>query len=360
MSLRIISWDVGISHLAYCILDDDGDGNISIIDWDEIDLIEDDRVKETCCGKTVKGGSCGKRIKYVVNTSDGRTKGFCETHKDQSKKYVDVDKLEEEFMLSEYTDGEGCEFFQKKSQKNCGKCAKFISKDRTRFCTTHYKSELSKYIKTHSLQTQKKVSTSDFSTSDLQLKLVEKLDSLINRFAYWNISEVVIENQPAFKNPRMKSIASTLFDYFLIRGYVDRKDNFDINIVRFLSPCNKLKVNENNTLEVFKNTKKDNKYKITKELGIKYTKQLLQDKQPELIEYLEIYKKKDDLCDAFLQGRYYLDIYRRNNVPKQIKKSSSKTSVEKVKSDKKSKTGKKSGDISVTIKRREKKKVIKL
>ena len=55
-SFRIISWDVGIIHLAYCVLEIDcleeksesktkskskTKPHISIIDWDEINLLED-------------------------------------------------------------------------------------------------------------------------------------------------------------------------------------------------------------------------------------------------------------------------------------------------------------------------------
>ena len=52
----IISWDVGIIHLAYCVLEylvDDSKNNssVNILDWDEINLIEDDRIKMECCGK---------------------------------------------------------------------------------------------------------------------------------------------------------------------------------------------------------------------------------------------------------------------------------------------------------------------
>ena len=50
----------------------------------------------------------------------------------------------------------------------------------------------------------------------------------------------------------------------------------DIKLVRFMCPSNKLKVNNNNTIEVFKaNKDSKKKYKLTKALGIQYTKQLL-------------------------------------------------------------------------------------
>ncbi len=40
--MRILSWDVGIHHLSYCILEQNDDSkNIQIIDWDVIDLVDD-------------------------------------------------------------------------------------------------------------------------------------------------------------------------------------------------------------------------------------------------------------------------------------------------------------------------------
>ena len=33
---------------------------------------------------------------------------------------------------------------------------------------------------------------------------------------------VLIENQPTLKNPKMKAISSTIYDYFLIRGIIDK------------------------------------------------------------------------------------------------------------------------------------------
>ena len=77
---------------------------------------------------------------------------------------------------------------------------------------------------------------------------------------------VVIENQPSFKNPRMKSIATTLYDYYLIRGIIDKdRTKSSIKQVKFMSPSNKLKEFNTETLDEADNTKK---YKITKKLYI--------------------------------------------------------------------------------------------
>jgi len=151
---------------------------------------------------------------------------------------------------------------------------------------------LKKKIKELSPTPIKNLIVKKYPTAELQLNLIKRLDQLSEHFARLGIEEVIIENQPSMKNPKMKAIADTLFDYFLLRGYIDKIHGMNIGLVRFMCPSNKLKVNENNTIEVFKaNKDKKKKYKLTKALGIQYTRQLLKN-DVEQLEYLDLYKKK--------------------------------------------------------------------
>jgi len=417
MTLRIISWDVGVTNLAYCILeiidkknssndksllnnksltDDKSFSNnksslkvhsnykIEIVDWDIIDLIENDRITMKCCGKkksksksnTESDSVCGKNAKYSLRLLGNNIIGFCKTHLVQHTEYFDLENIKNLFVenINENINNSHkcytCTYIQKTGNM-CGKKANYAYSDElinmiktdddnksdsdddiniesesdaesdaksnngsnanpeeSFFCSTHYKSELNKKIKKYSPQLIKKVTSKDYTTAELQLCLINKLDSLASHFSKLNISEVIIENQPALKRPGMKSIANTLFDYFLIRGYVDRSLGLHINLVKFMAACNKLKVNNDNTLEVFKKNKESKKkYKLTKELGIQYTKQLLSH-DPMQLEYLDLFSKKDDLCDAYLQGRYYLEIYRKKNIV-QINKTKKKNKTKK-------------------------------
>lgn len=346
----IISWDVGVIHLAYCVLEYNNNENtstVNILDWDEINLIEDDRIKMVCCGKLKakkgdKPNLCGKNALYNLKVGNTHEMlGFCKTHLLQHNEYWSQKNTQMLFHnakpghLCNYTRSDGSE---------CGKTSKYVYKNKnkkTYYCTTHYKSELKKKIKEYSPQPIKNQIVKKYPTAQLQLNLVNKLDELSKHFACLGIEEVVIENQPSQKNPKMKSIANTLFDYFMIRGYVDKIHNLNIQLVRFMCPSNKLKVNENNTIEVLGRDKSGKqKYKLTKALGIQYTKQLLKD-SPELLEYLEMYKKKDDMCDAYLQGRYYLE-YLRHPKPKEKKIIKKKLG---------SKTAKKKKSVKKTLKR---------
>lgn len=313
----IISWDVGVVHLAYCVLsychESDNKCQVNILDWDVINLIEDERLKLRCCGemKLKNNGHekiCGKNATYYVNRQ-GHYLGFCRTHLSQSGRYWSSQNTLN--LFHQVTDEKYCSYPRKDGQP-CGKRAKYRFRDyqeKQYFCTSHYRIISKRKIREYSPQPIRSLVIKKYPTAQLQLNLIKKLDKLSQHFAKLGIEEVIIENQPSQKNPKMKSISNTLFDYFLIRGYLDKIHNLDIKLVRFICPSNKLKVNENDHLEIFKSSK--NKYKLTKQLGIQYTKQLLKD-QPEQLEYLEFYKKQDDLCDAYLQGRYYLEYVKSN------------------------------------------------
>ena len=366
----IISWDVGVIHLAYCVLQYTRDDitnkiMIEILDWNEINLIEDDRIKLECCGKlkTKKNDPevkiCGKNAIYVLVPGNyNKLYGFCKTHyaqhqdywsKTQTKQLFKLAKVKKDLIIKHTCD------YSNKNDVICRKNAKIVFRNKEDtdidkklyYCGAHYKMQFRKKLQEFSPQLIKKIIVRKYKTDQLQLTLVKKLDELAEHFAKLKIEEVIIENQPSIKNPKMKSISNTLFDYFMIRGYIDKFRGLDIKLVRMISPSNKLRVNEHNTIEVLKRDKTGkNKYKLTKNLSIQYTKQLLQN-SPEQLEYLSCYKKQDDLCDAYLQGRYYLEFIRckDTNKPKITKKNK--------KSNKSSKPSKSMNNGSKTDRKRE-------
>jgi hypothetical protein len=336
----VISWDVGVIHLGYCVLEYSVDekNNIEkfeILDWDEINLLENVRLELHCCEKlnakkNETPANCSKNATYCLKTGNGTEHGFCKTHLKKSSNYwspSDTKKLFKRVKTDKTCD------YAKKDGTRCDKKTNFVLKqngEKRYFCTTHYKSELGKKMREYSPQLIKNTIVQKYPTSELQLNLVKKLDTLIEHFAKLGVEEVIIENQPSQKNPKMKSIANTLFDYFMIRGYVDKLHNLDIKLVRFMCPSNKLKVDADNTIQVLKGNKNEGKkYKLTKLLGIKYTKQLLEN-SPENLECLNLHQKQDDMCDAYLQGRYYLQFIK-------FKKPGSKTAKKKSISNKKQK-----------------------
>ena len=86
-----------------------------------------------------------------------------------------------------------------------------------------------------------------------------------------------------------------------------------ISLVRNISPCNKLKLENDNTVSVLsKSSGQTEKYKLTKQLGIQYCKQILElikkKQEEDTHEYERLYnifnerKKQDDLADCMLQA----------------------------------------------------------
>jgi hypothetical protein len=108
----------------------------------------------------------------------------------------------------------------------------------------------------------------------------------------------------------MKSISISLYDYFLMRGILDKEiTKSEITKVKFMSPSNKIKLAEDGEIKkiiLAKTTNEAKAYKLTKDLSVKYTKELISH-LPDWLNFLNEQKKKDDLCDAFLQGAYYFE-----------------------------------------------------
>ena len=303
----VLSWDVGIIHLAYCILDCNGHVP-KILDWDTIDLIDKDKYRHRCCGVKKNGEKCGNNSSKKMESGSGIIRGFCNVHADQHKKYLDVSEIHGKYV--ETSDGV-CGYI-KKDSTICGKAAK--KTDGTAegcLCNIHHKQTISKMIKKLSLHPVEKICVKKIPTSLIQNKLVRKMDELLEYFIAKNVDHVIIENQPAKKNGKMKSVACTLYDYFMIRGQIDNINGWKIETVKFINASNKLKIDAVNTDKILSAEKKKMKnkqdravYNATKDLGIIYTKKALKS-EPLQLEYLNLFKKQDDLCDAYLQAIYY-------------------------------------------------------
>jgi hypothetical protein len=283
MSEIILSFDIGIIHLAYCLFTKK-DNNWVILEWNNIDLT--DREQTKC--------HCGLKASCTYNNNF-----YCKVH---SKKCEPIKPFESFFKENKSLDK--CQYLVK--ENICGKKCSFNDDVNNYYCTTHAKAKYKNLTNLYKVKPYKNSSVADLDFDKTQLKLFEILD---NKKELLKANVVLLENQPSFKNPRMKSISIALYSYFLIRGIIDKNlTNSTITKVKFMSPSNKIKVVSNEeTKELI--LLKDNEtklYKLTKELGIKYCKMMI-GHLPEWLEFFEKQKKKDDLADAFLQGAYYFE-----------------------------------------------------
>lgn len=280
MNNIVLSFDVGIVNLAYCLFTKENN-NWKILDWDIIDISERDAIK---C-------QCGAKPSFIH-----LEQYYCKTH---CKKLEPNKKFEELYI--ELPEKSKCTF--EHNGELCGRKSTYTDL-KEMYCVTHAKQCYKKYESQNKLTEYKQKSVKKLDFDDVRLKLIQKLDE---RKILLSANVVLIENQPSMKNPVMKSISNTIYTYFLIRGIIDKKHDSAITAVKFMSPSNKLKIvtdGESKQLVALKGTDESKAYKLTKSLGVKYSRELLAH-LPDWINKFNTYKKKDDLADAFLQGAYY-------------------------------------------------------
>lgn len=119
----------------------------------------------------------------------------------------------------------------------------------------------------------------NMSTAKIIDTLILKLETIDKKESY---DVVLIENQPALKNPKMKAIASTIYAFFKIQGAE----------THFISPSRKLK-----------GAAKMN-YAQRKTKAVDKTKGLI--KNTDWFTFFMANKKKDDLADCYLQALAFL------------------------------------------------------
>ncbi len=312
--MRVLSFDVGIKNLAGCILEwnetTELKSNLKIHYWDIINVVDskkkEDEIHYNCmhtdCKMKVKSYLEFNNIKYC----------FCTRHlkdKETLTYHIFEPYSESKFNTNQISD-KCCDLCDTDNSSNRKKILYSNTNLNTTLCTKHYKQLITKAINAQKkIISFKKSKVKDLTTNDLKLQLIKCLDARKD-ILLQNIDIVLIENQPTFKNPTMKSVSDTLYTWFMIRGIVDNNiNNSTIKEVKFISPSNKLKEFNTETID----TAEDNqKYKITKKLSIENTKTILASYGlNDSISRILSFDKKDDLADSFLQGWYVLNsIYK--------------------------------------------------
>lgn len=281
--MRILSWDVGIINLAYCLIEyNKEDKKYSILDWNVINLTERDKMK---CHQ------CQANPSFYQAITD---KYSCKNH----VKLLDTNVPDFDLMFILNQENKCCYT----GKNTCTKTSKYKYLDEY-YCNTHAKSLYKSIGSQYKNTSYNKKNIDKQSMDDFLFKLINELE---NRPNLLNCNNVVIENQPSLKNPRMKTISVTLYNYYMMRGIIDQKiTNSTIKTVRFMSPSNKLKLaNDGDTKQLIKlKGDESSTYKLTKQLGVKYCREMIE-MFPEWVLKFNSHKKKDDMADCFLQGMY--------------------------------------------------------
>jgi len=263
----VLSFDGGVNNLSYCLLNYENN-MYNILDWNIIDISKLDY--EKC-----NFDNCEN---YAVYTND-KNECICKKH---------IGDLNNKFTKNN------------DNTKICNKCdkkSKYIYNDNN-YCLLHAK----EYYINNILTQIKKPNKKDFNDT-IYILMIE----LNKRQELLKANKVVIENQPSMKNPKMKTIAMCLYNYYTIKGIIDKNiTKSNIDQVKFCSPSNRFKIFNKEDIQLLSSLKNTNKhYTTTKQLSIKYCTELIKN-DIKWKELLESKHKKDDYADSFLQGYCFI------------------------------------------------------
>lgn len=184
-------------------------------------------------------------------------------------------------------------------KKPCSKQSSYYFEEHGKkcyYCSTHIK---------HKTITDKKVRRKKLNSERDLMNISQICIENLKKIEMDNVKFVLIENQPALKNPVMKSIQMIIYTFFIMHGVMN--DDNNVEKVHMVNARNKLKVYDGPEIEIPYENNTKNKYKINKYLSIKYTEKMI-DKEDD--KYKDLFfesKKKDDLADSYLQGIYWLN-----------------------------------------------------
>lgn len=130
--------------------------------------------------------------------------------------------------------------------------------------------------------------------------LIDKLDEMYLSFQDAEEMTVLVENQPAFKNPTMKSVQMIIYSYFRV---MSKHQGLPIHI-HVISAGSKLRYMKKHFKDMDVSEKS---YKKNKQNAIAYTLEYIQNNSPAHVEFFEKNKKKDDLADCLLQALSFFE-----------------------------------------------------
>ena len=307
-TMKVLSIDVGIKNLAYCLFDCNTLTKMyEIVQWDVINL----------CGQepNCSIANCKKKAKYV-NVNDKTN--YCLVHAKKTAYILPTADLS----------------LKKIKKMSKDKLVALVQKHSIPLKPTDVKKE--DILKTVLEFFDKKLLQSVATSSANDLNLIQIGIAMRTAFDkefvhhLTTIEQIVIENQISPIANRMKSLQGMIAQYFIMN---------DITNIEFVSAANKLKgVGDTpqgrppqgrppqgteaegqaaktadtsascGGLACFAGGVSPTSYASRKKEGIRITLDLLKEneKHSKWLTHFNAHKKKDDLADAFLQGNWFL------------------------------------------------------
>ena len=291
--MKVLSIDVGIKNLAYCLIDTT-DNSFKIMKWDVLNLCGNEahkcEIKTICKGTNNKSKGtkhkkpeierlCDKKATHVkklnananANANANNNTYICSTH---------LNKLfPETVSIKTIKKAKNAVLTEIANKYNIT-----IDPSLTKKQTTDF---LVKYVEDNHYHEIPSVSANNMDLISIGISIRDLFSQVLS---IGEIDKIIIENQISPIANRMKSIQGMIAQFFIMNNKTD---------IHFISSANKLKY--------FLEGKKT-EYGERKKLSVDITKAILSQKEDysqNLSAFIH-HKKKDDLADSFLQGLWFL------------------------------------------------------
>ena len=291
--MRILSIDVGIKNLAFCLFEkDEVSSYFNIIKWDIVNLSQEDEILK--CIYVDKNVPCNKPAKYMINKKDETESCcFCLKHSKKQNYQLPTSELKPAFINKQ------------KIQKLIELADKYEIQYEKPIKKNDLLFKINEYI---SQKCFKEIGTTNASQIDL-ISIGKNIKTKLNKIfpVEEKIDYILIENQISPIANRMKTIQGMIAQYFIMNNNAER--------IEFISSINKLKINttgkenkENKESKETKDPEEKASYNSRKKLGITKCLELLTNEHcfNDKLNFFNTHKKKDDLSDAFLQGLWFI------------------------------------------------------
>lgn len=277
-----LTFDVGIVNLAYCLSRYDTTKSISegidIINWGILDvsykplICKHIKNKRALCNKkslfySLKGDILDEPRSHMNSEN---LIGYCQIHANELK------------------------------QKDKKAYSSLFRVSKNPVFTNNFNIQMERLLKALEKFYNEKV-VSLYHMDDLEYEIINNKQYLVNNL------EILIENQPVFKNPTMKTISIAILTFFTLKKVISPNI---IKSVNFISPKEKTQMTFIKSMnETFKINAKTNinfkNYSERKEFAVDSTNQILKKLNCSLLNIIssnnyEISNKKDDMADTLL------------------------------------------------------------